>query len=77
MDQDIDSYMRQGKMFMDDAIEHLNKELINIGRKLDNHIVIHDPQVSRNHETGAPCRRAVSAGRSGWLISRGPSASRV
>jgi pSer/pThr/pTyr-binding forkhead associated (FHA) protein len=27
----------------------LNKELINIGRKLDNHIVIHDPSVSRNH----------------------------
>ena len=27
----------------------LNKELVNIGRKLDNHIVIHDPRVSRNH----------------------------
>lgn len=27
----------------------LNRELVNIGRKLDNHIVIHDPRVSRNH----------------------------
>jgi len=27
----------------------LDKEVINIGRKLDNHIVIHDPRVSRNH----------------------------
>ena len=27
----------------------LNSELINIGRKLDNQIVIHDPRVSRNH----------------------------
>jgi pSer/pThr/pTyr-binding forkhead associated (FHA) protein len=27
----------------------LKKELINIGRKLENHIVIHDPRVSRNH----------------------------
>ena len=27
----------------------LNDELINLGRKLDNHIVIHDPRVSRNH----------------------------
>ena len=27
----------------------LNKELTNIGRKLDNHIVIQDPRVSRNH----------------------------
>ncbi len=27
----------------------LNKDLLNIGRKLDNHIVIHDSRVSRNH----------------------------
>jgi pSer/pThr/pTyr-binding forkhead associated (FHA) protein len=27
----------------------LGKELTNIGRKLDNHIVIQDPRVSRNH----------------------------
>ncbi|MEK6256012.1 MAG: FHA domain-containing protein [Chloroflexota bacterium] len=27
----------------------LDKEMINIGRKLDNHIVIHDSRVSRNH----------------------------
>jgi pSer/pThr/pTyr-binding forkhead associated (FHA) protein len=27
----------------------LERDLINIGRKLDNHIVIHDPRVSRNH----------------------------
>lgn len=27
----------------------LNRDLINLGRKLDNHIVIHDPRVSRNH----------------------------
>jgi pSer/pThr/pTyr-binding forkhead associated (FHA) protein len=27
----------------------LKNELINIGRKLDNHIVIQDPRVSRNH----------------------------
>ena len=27
----------------------LQKELVNLGRKLDNHIVIHDPRVSRNH----------------------------
>lgn len=27
----------------------LTKELTNIGRKLDNHIVIQDPRVSRNH----------------------------
>jgi pSer/pThr/pTyr-binding forkhead associated (FHA) protein len=27
----------------------LEREVINIGRKLDNHIVIHDPRISRNH----------------------------
>ncbi|MBW8011576.1 MAG: FHA domain-containing protein [Chloroflexi bacterium] len=27
----------------------LTRDLINLGRKLDNHIVIHDPRVSRNH----------------------------
>lgn len=27
----------------------MDKQLVNIGRKLDNHIVIHDPRVSRNH----------------------------
>lgn len=27
----------------------LTKPILNIGRKLDNHIVIHDPRVSRNH----------------------------
>jgi pSer/pThr/pTyr-binding forkhead associated (FHA) protein len=27
----------------------LEREMINIGRKLDNHIVIHDPRISRNH----------------------------
>ena len=27
----------------------LEREVINVGRKLDNHIVIHDPRISRNH----------------------------
>jgi len=27
----------------------LDRELTNIGRKLDNHVVIHDPRVSRTH----------------------------
>ncbi|MDH5508435.1 MAG: FHA domain-containing protein [Anaerolineae bacterium] len=27
----------------------LTKPIVNIGRKLDNHIVIHDPRISRNH----------------------------
>ena len=30
MDQDIDDYMLKGKNYMDDAIDHLNKELIKI-----------------------------------------------
>jgi pSer/pThr/pTyr-binding forkhead associated (FHA) protein len=27
----------------------LAREIVNIGRKLDNHIVIHDPRISRHH----------------------------
>lgn len=36
-------------LIVNSQIFPLDKELINIGRKLDNHIVIHDPRVSRNH----------------------------
>lgn len=30
-------------------IFHLNRSVINIGRRLDNHVVIDDPRISRNH----------------------------
>ena len=44
-----DSLPTSAYLIINSQVFALDKELINIGRKLDNHIVIHDPRVSRNH----------------------------
>lgn len=44
-----DSLPTSAYLIVNSQVFALDKELINIGRKLDNHIVIHDPRVSRNH----------------------------
>ena len=47
--QKSDSLPTSAYLIVNSQVFALDKEIINIGRKLDNHIVIHDPRVSRNH----------------------------
>lgn len=36
-------------LIVNSEVFQLDRDLINLGRKLDNHIVLNDPRVSRNH----------------------------
>lgn len=36
-------------LIVNSEVFQINQELTNLGRKLDNHVVINDPRVSRNH----------------------------
>ena len=36
-------------LIVNSEVFQINQELTNLGRKLDNHIVLNDPRVSRNH----------------------------
>jgi pSer/pThr/pTyr-binding forkhead associated (FHA) protein len=47
--KDIKTMPASAFLIVNSQVFPLDRELINIGRKLDNHVVIHDPQVSRNH----------------------------
>ncbi|MEJ2757844.1 MAG: FHA domain-containing protein [Anaerolineales bacterium] len=36
-------------LIVNSEVFQINQELTNLGRKLDNHVVLNDPRVSRNH----------------------------
>ena len=49
MAPEIQTMPSNAYLIVNSEVFPLNKELMNIGRKLDNHVVIHDTRVSRNH----------------------------